>query len=714
VPIGSERMTSLFESSRVAIVGASDGSSWAANLIASLERAGGTELIVPVHPKLTSVFGHKAIASLKDLDEPIDLAFILLGPDKVGPVLEDAAAMGIKNAIILAGGYGESGEDGVLRQLELTNLATKLGITALGPNTIGFINATRGFAPWAVAMENPPIAGPVGAIFESGSMARASYQFAQAHGIGTTIWASVGNAAVVNTMDVLEHLLDDDSTRAIALFMETIREPERFTNLARRAIEAGKPMVAFKAGRSEEGQRSAMAHTGAVATNDAVVDAAFRQFGIARAESIEELVATVGLFGYSPRLPKGRRMGVVTSSGGGCNVIADVAMQQHLPLPPWQDDTRLALEENMPPFSSLLNPLDTTGFGHSRPRHRPTKAEDDLLEIACLDSGVDFMFSMMTPLPSEESLDKNATRERLVILGEIVAASPVPVFLSSNTCMDLADHPRELLAENNLHLLPGATLGLRSLSHAVEWVERRDKILSGSIGGTSPFRKELSEPTHSGAWAEDEGRLFLESAGVGVVPAVLVTSAPDAVSAAEKFGVPVAMKICSPDVLHKSDVGGVALGILGAEQVVASFDQILASVRDAVPNASIRGVLVSPMRDAGVELLIGVTVDPTFGPVLAVAIGGIWIELFKDSSLRVLPVDKSDVLEMLQELRGAALFAGARGTAAIDLDNLSDVIVNIAAAGLTLGNRLEAFEVNPLRISNGRIEALDVLISTRS
>jgi acetate---CoA ligase (ADP-forming) len=711
---GADRLSALFTPDSIAIVGASETSSWARNLVHSISLVPGTRTVVPVNPKYAEQFGCPAVRTLRDLQEPVDLAFVLVGPDKVEAVLEDAASVGIKNAVILAGGYSEAGATD--RQRSLAEKAAALDITILGPNTIGYLNAGQGFAPWAVATHAPPLAGPLGAVFESGSMARATFEFAQAHGVGSSIWASVGNGVVVDSLDVMEYLVADDRTKAIMLFLETIKDSGRFLSIARDALEAGKPVVAFKAGRSEEGQRSAMAHTGALATDDAVVDAAFRQSGVVRVESLEELVATAGLLAYSTRLPAGPRMGVVTSSGGGCNIIADMAGEEGLTLPAWAPPTLERLSDAMPPFASLLNPLDTTGYGHARKRARPTKAEDDLLELAAPDPGVDLMFSMMTPLPAappKVPADREAIEERMRIMGGIVRDSPVPVFLSSNTCLDIGDYPRGLLAENDLFLLPGVDLGLRAVGHAARWTSHRDRLLARSGGRGEPgFRAVADTAGPHGTWAEDEGRELLESFGVGMVPSRLAHSEQEAVHAFEAFGEPVALKICSREIAHKSDAGGVLLGLAGAGDVRGAYRSILESVARAAPEATVRGVLVSPMRSSGIELMVGVTVDPTFGPVLAVGLGGIWVEVLKDTALRVLPVDAGDVRDMLGELRGAPMLEGARGQRPVDLDLLCDAVVAISRAALSLGGRLETLEVNPLRVSCDTVEGLDVLVTT--
>ncbi|MFT4289133.1 acetate--CoA ligase family protein [Nocardioides sp.] len=704
------RLRRFFGARSIAVVGASPSSSWAQNLLNALELGGGVKEVRFVHPKYDELFGQRTVPTLRDLDEAVDMAYIMVGPNRVDPIIEDAAAAGIKNAVVLAAGYGEAGAGGRDRQRRLAERAVELDLTIMGPNTIGFINAVDGVAPWAVATQSTPVSGPVGAVFESGSMARATYQFAEAHGVGCTLWASVGNSAVLTSLDVLDYLIEDEATRAIALFLETVREPDRLFELGAKALAAGKPIVVYKAGRSEEGMRSAMAHTGAMATDDAVVDAAFRQAGMVRVESIEELVATAGVFGYSPRLPQGRRMGVVTSSGGGCNIIADLASLNSISLPAWQEDTRTRLAERLPEFASILNPLDTTGFGHARARPRPTKAEDDLMEIAVEDAGIDLMFSMMTPLPDERPEDPTFIESRMKIIGDIVAAAPVPIFLCSNTCLDVSPYAQSLLAENDLFLLPGVDLAITSLGHVVRWVEQRDHLGTGATEELTPA--PVGEVPDARTWAEDEGRALLEAAGVPVVPACLVTSAAEAADAAMKLGGPVAMKICSRAIAHKSDVGGVVLGVEGAEAAATTYESIMATVTHRVPDADLRGVLVSPMREPGQELLVGITVDPTFGPVLAVGLGGVWVEVMKDTSLRVLPVNAHDVRRMLEELKGAALLQGARGSLPADLDALSEAIVAISRAALSVGPGLDTLEVNPLRVSGSRVEALDVLVAT--
>jgi len=331
------------------------------------------------------------------------------------------------------------------------------------------------------------------------------------------------------------------------------------------------------------------------------------------------------------------------------------------------------------------------------------------MELAAEDEGIDFMFTMMTPLPPVQPEDPSFIESRMKIIGEIQRDARVPIFFSSNTNLDVTDYARTLLRDNGLTLLPGVDLAMSSIGYMMNWIDQRDRVLKREPIESRPA---VREDLPSGAWDELEGRRLLAAHGVPMVPARLARSAQEAVEAAEHFGAPLALKVCSRDILHKSDVGGVALGVTGADDVRAAFNDVLRSSRAAVPAADVRGVLVSPLREPGLELLVGVTNDPTFGPVLTVGLGGIWVEALKDSSLRVLPVARSEVTEMLEELKGVALLKGGRGTKPVDLDALSHVILSISQAALTLGPSLDALEVNPLRITQHGIEALDALVAT--
>ena len=718
------RLREFFAPRSVALVGASDTSGWARFIVAASAAAGFAGPLLPVHPVHRAAFGRPAARSLRELAEPADLAFILAPTQAVESVIDDAAAAGVRNAVVLASGYREVGPEGRALEDRLVAQAAAAGIVLLGPNCLGFLNAHAGAGPFALNVPLPLLAGPVGIALQSGALASVVLAFARSRAIGISSLTSMGNEAMITTADMLEYLVEDERTRVICLFLEEISDPALFARAAARADQAGKPIVALKVGSSVAGQQAALAHTGSIAGDDAVVDAVLRQLNVIRVTSIEELLTTGALLGYD-RWPGGRRMGVLTASGGACDIIADCAGQEGVAIPPFSPQTAAAIAPLLPPFAAVRNPLDVTGYVLANERRSALTAIDHALDAAVADPGLDFVVFSGVNLPDARPPDETQARlieERLSWLAERVASAPVPVIPMGPTCVDVSAYGRELLNRHQLHLLGGMNLGLQAIGNALGWLERRGSLRHGRPGPPGPAGSDGAAVAGMAAtgvpgdgaaepWSEAEARSLLGRAGVPVVPGELARSADEAVAAAGRLGLPVALKICSAQITHKSDIGGVALGLRTSAEVAEAYARIRAAGAQ-VPGARIDGVLVTPMRAGGVELLAGVTVDPAFGPVLAVGLGGIWVEFLQDTSLRVLPVDASEVQRMLGELRGIALLRGAHGSRAADLDALAEVIARIGETALSLNGALRALEVNPLWVNGDQIEALDVLIAT--
>ncbi len=707
-----QRLREFFAPRSIALVGASDNSGWARFIVASCATAGFAGPLTAVHPRATSAFGLPVVRSLRDLAEPADLAFILAPVQAVEGVLDDMGAAGIRHAVVLASGYREVGEDGRALEEALLARAIAHGITLLGPNCLGFVNAHTGSAPYALALPVPLIAGPVGVALQSGALASVVLAFAKAHAIGVSTLTSMGNEAMMKTADVLDYLVEDEATRVICLFLEEIGDPARFAQAAEKADRAGKPIVALKVGSSPAGQQAALAHTGSVAGDDAVVDAVLRQLNVIRVTSLEELLTTGALLGYN-RWPRGRRMGALTLSGGSCDIIADAASAHGLRLPDFSAPAAAAIAAHLPSFAAAQNPLDVTGFGtlaNLSGRTGPLTAVDHALAIAAADPNLDFILFLGLTLPEVRPPDEAmavALESRVDWLARQMTSSPIPVIPASTTCVDISGYGRDLLTRHGLTILGGLDVGIGALGLALRWLENRGRVRPWGV--PAPARAAL-EPV-AGHWSEERARRLLAWAGVPVVPGGLASSAGEAVEIARRVGMPVALKICSAQITHKSDSGGVALGLSSAADVRAGFEKVLAAGQ-AVPEASIDGVLVTPMRAGGAELLAGVTVDPAFGPVLAVGLGGIWVELLGDTSLRLLPVDAAEVRRMLGELRGLPLLQGARGAAPANLDAVAEAIARLADTALSLNGALRALEVNPLWVNGDQVEALDVLVVT--
>jgi len=706
------RLRSFFAPKSIAMVGASDNSGWGRFIVTSGLTTGFAGPVIPVHPKAQTAFGRPVVPNLRNLDEPVDLAFILAPLPAVESVLDDMGAAGIKNAIVLASGYREVGGEGVRLEDSMIARAVANDVTVLGPNCLGFLNAHTRSAPYALTLPPPLAAGPVGIVLQSGALASVVLGFTKAHGIGISVLTSVGNESMIKTTDVLEYLIEDEATKVIALFLEEIGDPARFARMAERADAAGKPIVALKVGSSPLGQEAALAHTGSVAGDDAVIDAALRQLNVIRVTSLEALLSTAALLGYN-RWPGGRRVGVLTASGGACDIIADTASAEGIEIPAFAAETSAAIAPHLPPFATAKNPLDVTGYGLANigSGRDALSAIDYALDAAVQDPNLDFVLYSGLNLPDARPPDEAmATRleERVALVAEKIKTSPIPVIPIGSTCVDVGNWGREVLGKHQLSVLPGMDVGLGALGKALRWLESRG---TAGLGDVSVASGTAVAAARSGPWSEAEARDLLTSAGVPVVPGGLAQSADEAVTIAQRVGLPVALKICSAQITHKSDIGGVALGLSSEAEVRAAYAKV-ADAGAAVPDATVDGVLVTPMRSGGVELLAGVTVDPTFGPVLAVGLGGVWVEVLKDTSLRVLPVDEQEVKRMLGELRGGALLRGARGSKPANLDAVATAIAGIGRTALSLGGALRALEVNPLWVNGDQVEALDVLVIT--
>jgi acyl-CoA synthetase (NDP forming) len=702
--ITPRRLAEFFAPRSIALVGASDTSGWARFILAASAAVGYEGPLLPVHPTHPKVFGRDAVPSLRALPEPADLAFILAPTGAVRSVIDDAAASGVRNVVVLASGYREAGDDG--RELEDTLVAQAAahGIVLLGPNCLGFLNTSARVAPFALTVPLPLTPGPVGIGLQSGALSSALLSLARAQAIGVSTVASLGNEAMITTADVLDYLVADEQTRVICLFLEEIGDPALFSAAAQRADQAGKPIVALKVGASQAGQQAALAHTGAVAGDDAVVDAALKQMNIIRVDSIEELLTTASLLGYH-QVPRGRRMGVLTASGGACDIIADRASAEGIEIPPFADSTTEAIAAHLPSFAATRNPLDVTGYVLANARSSPLTAIDHALDAALADPGLDFVlftgFTVPEARPPDDRL-ASLLESRIDWLAGRVASAPIPALPLSLTCVDVGPYPRDLLGAHGVHLISGMDLGVRAIGNALRWQEGRGTVRQ------LPGRREPSSRT-AAPWSELEGRELLAGAGIPVVPGRVVHSAAEAVAAADAVGRPVALKISSAQITHKSDIGGVALGLSSDDEISAAYSRVAAAGAHAGDASG--AVLVTAMRSGGTEVLAGVSVDPAFGPVLAVGLGGLFVEVLRDVSLRVLPAGADEVSRMLGELRGLPLLTGARGGTPADLDALAKVISDIGELACSMSG-LRALEINPLWVCGNQVEALDVLVVT--
>jgi acetate---CoA ligase (ADP-forming) len=700
----AEQVRQLFNPRSIALIGATDKSRWSWSTWGNLITHQFAGPVYLVNPRGIPVHGRGSYARVADLPEPTDLAFVMVPTSAVLDVLTEVADAGIRSAVLLTSGFAEVGAEGAELERKVVTLATDRRLTILGPNGNGFINAAAGITPYGLPIEPPLLRGPVGVVLQSGALASGVLNFAQSRNVGVSLLVSMGNESMVSMTDVMRYLIDDDATRVITLFIESIRKPAEFLALAGEALVKGKPVVALKVGRSQAGAKVAKAHTGSLVGDDAVADAVFRRSGVIRVDSLEDLVITSGLLAAGP-LP-GRRFGFVTASGGACEIIADRAEDEGIEIPEFAPRTMSRLREVLPPFAATQNPIDVTGY---------ILIDNQLMRKALLsvaeDPGLDALV-LATDLPKFAPPDPAPIIEQFRGTAEILRNSPKPVVVMGNTLTDITAFGRQVAAETGYPgVLGGIHHGLTALGRAVRWSEAYRAAAQGvpRVPGP-PAPLELTEQPGD-AWPEHRAARFLAAHGIPVVPGVLAASPEAAAAAAGELGYPVVVKLAADDVTHKSDVGGVRVALHTPGAVRAAYAEVTGAGREA--GADVQGALVQPMRDGGIELLVGVITDPAWGQVLAVGFGGVWVEILKDTALLVLPASRDQILSALRNLRGAKLFDGPRGTEKADLDAVADAIAAIAALAGRLGDRLETLEVNPLLVRGSDVEALDALITWR-
>ena len=698
----SPNLNQLFNPSSLVFVGASDRSRWSRTAYENLRAIGFQGTLHLVNRRGGTVHAQTAAVSCRDIGAPVDTALLMIPVEGVMESLKDVASAGIRCAVVVASGFAELGADGSRLQDALTAEARALGITLLGPNCMGFLNFAGRAGCWTGSMRTPPLPGRIGVVSQSGAVANYVAHFAHQQGIGRSCLVSTGNEACLDLAGVADFLVDDPATNVVAIFAEAVRDPAAFTTVAGRAMRAAKPLVILKVGRSEVAARAARSHTGALVGDDKAFDGACRQLGVIRVDSVEELVITADLLAKVGALG-GNGVGIVSISGGMSELAADRAHSENVRLPELSETTTRELKAVLPSYGTPSNPLDITGAAVMN-----TDLFQKTLKIFSKDPSLSLL-ACLFDVPTGHNNDwADLYLESVASISRALASTGIPSVLISHTVKPVSDKSRSLIAADLPYVAAGLEFGIRAIRNAVNWSGRvrRSRV---------PTAHPSPPPTGTSAFplSEREALVHLSDFGVPVIPSVLARTEQQSVEAAAKFGDSVALKIASPDIAHKSDIGGVALDVAGADAVALAFRTIRGNVLRLRPDAKVEGILVSPMRRGGIELFVGVKRDPQWGHVIAVGLGGVWIEALKDISLRVLPVEQDEVVDMLAELRGARLLRGYRGSPSVDLNVLAGIIVRIGDAASALGAALETFEVNPLFAAGSHIEALDALAVRR-
>ncbi len=662
----------LFRPQQVVVVGSVSEGKIGRVLVEQLLE-GGFDRIATVNPHAQGIHGLPSAGSFRALAEQgicADLAVIASPAATVADVLDDAGSAGVRAAVIITAGFSEIGH--VQEERHVVETARRHGIRWVGPNCAGLVNTKHHLYP---TLETRPPTGDVAFLSQSGALGGAVLSWAEEQGLGFSKFVSYGNAADLGESDFLEVLRDDEETRVVAMYVEAVSDGRRFLDAAARLC-AVKPLIVIKAGRSTSGVRATRSHTGSLAGKDAVYEAALRQCGALRVSGVEEMFDLCRGFVHLPA-PRGRRLAIVTNSGGPAVLAADAAEAAGLDVAPPRAPLQQALKESLSSVCSLANPFDLTVQG----------TEDEYREtlIAAL-TEYDAVLALNVNTPYLDS----APLARGVVAAADRSDKPVVA------CFMAGRPARAALPVLSSGGVPSFSTGERAVRVLASMARYAEIAHRPRTHVTPPTSRDPSHaPPHPLPWTrpptEPEAMDWLESMGCSTIERQLATSVTEAVSAFQHFGCPVAVKLVSPAVLHKSDVGGVALALSTEVAVAAAFDRM----QSLVPQDRFRGVLVTPMIANPVEALIGLSYDPQFGPVIAVGVGGIYTELLEDVSLRVAPISPEEAERMIDELKGASVLRGTRGRSRRDVEALAKLVSEVSLLPSRVSG-IEEMDLNPV------------------
>lgn len=700
----------LLNPTSVALVGASENSVWAQAMMANLRQPGSGVQVHMVNPRRDTAFDQPSHPTISDVPAAIDHALVITPAATVPSVLEDVLASGVRATTVVAAGFQEAGDEGRALASEVKSFCDEHRIALIGPNCFGFAN----FLTRVLLIRNPfeglRAGGPIGMSFQSGGLNLATCQAAYARGIDLGFSVSSGNELVVDANDYYEYFLTRDDIRVMGGTLERIPDPERFADIASRARVAGKPIVVLKLGRSAQMQRLAMAHTGSVAGADVVVDTFLRDLGVIRVDSVEELVDTAGLLA-DHGWPLGPRTFFTSFTGGVCGLLADQAAPAGVELTELPEPVRGSLSETTG-LSSVLNPFDITteGLPHV-PQILDTIAGSGAYDVAMIYTGDP---RIPDDLPQLESL-----------AAELLAVRERGLFVASFSGVEL--EPTEFgvgaMKELGIPFLRGQS-GVGALGHAI-WYGRRlaeiaeesaqPVILPAIVPAIAPARAGPLLDGRSGALSETDSKALMAAYGIATPAEELATSADEAARIASRLGFPVVLKVVSADVPHKSDAGGVLVGLADAEAAAKGYAQILANAAQHVPEARIDGVLVCEMVTEAAEFFVGITSDDALGPIVVAGLGGVYIEIIKDAVAAVPPITPARAAELLRSLKSAPLLDGARGRPPLDLEAFAEAFATVSRIAAAHRGIITELDINPLFVlPDGQgVRAADALVVVR-
>jgi len=659
----------IFEPRSIAVIGASrTPGAVGYELVHNLLADGFTGAIFPVNPSATVIHSIPAYRSIADVPYEVDLAVISVPKELVVPTAEECGRQGVRSLVVISAGFKEVGPTGAQRERDLLAVAQRYGMRMIGPNCLGVLNTSPGVSMNATFAPIMPPPGPVSFMSQSGAMGVTILDYAREFGIGVNHFVSVGNKADVSGNDLIEYWADDPATGVILMYLESFGNPQKFTRLARE-VTRRKPIVAVKAGRTAVGARAASSHTGALAGLDSATDALLAQCGVLRVEKVEDLFDLAMAFSHL-RPPRGNRVAIVTNAGGPGIILADTCESRGLKVTELSEQTQRQLRATLPEEASWRNPVDMIASAGAATYR-------SVLEWVLQDENVDAVIAAFVPPLRVRQQDVAAaivearrTQPEKPMLAVLMGRKGLP---EGRAELNAAGVPGYMFPES-------AANALAAMYHYRRWLERPvGKVQRFEVDRAEADRivaRQLAQGT--GYLPGEDVLALLRAYGVPTLQSRVVQARADAVSAAAELGLPVVMKIVSPQVLHKTDVGGVALDLRTPEEVGRAFDEMLARVKARLPDAVIEGVTLEQYVRGGRETIIGMSQDPSFGPVLMFGLGGIYVEALRDVAFRIHPVSDVDAREMVRSIRGVKLLQGVRGEPPADLKAAEEAVQRVS------------------------------------
>jgi acetyl coenzyme A synthetase (ADP forming)-like protein len=685
----ARRLDAIFRPASVAVIGASNREGSVGNAIFRNILFGGyTGTLYPVNPKQASVAGVRAYATVMDIPGEVELALVIVPAAAVPEVLEQCGQKGVRGTVVVSAGFKEIGPDGAALERRAVEVARRYGMPLVGPNCLGVINTEPDVQLNASFARQMPKRGNIAFVSQSGALCAGILDYARGRDIGFSKFISFGNKADVTELDLLRYLADDDDTDVILMYLETLADGRAFIELAREItgeLAHRKPILAIKSGRTLQGAAAARSHTGALAGSDAVYDAIFAQAGILRAETVEELFDFAVGFSRQP-LPKGNRFAIVTNAGGPGIMATDAAIRYGLELAKLRPETLESLKAKLPPTANLFNPVDVVGDATSQ-RYRVA------VEAVLADAGVDGLLVLLTP---QSMTDIEAIAQTV---GELAPRYGKPVLASFLGHVDVSAGVQILARHGvpNYEFPENAARALAAMYRYTQWLSRPRTT-------ERRFEVDAAKVRELFARVRAEGRTFLpeaealavlEAYGFPMLAHGVAKTPEEAAALLEKIGGPVAMKIVSPDVVHKVDVGGVLLNVSTAEEARVGFEKITNGVKQKLPGARLLGVEVQQMSPKGIEVILGLSRDPVFGHLIMFGLGGTYVEVLQDVSFRLVPIRELGAYNMIRSIRAAKVFEGFRGQPPPDIDAIAECLERLSQLAVDFPE-IEELDINPL------------------